>query len=795
MIEYKPNDTTGLTLNSDGYASETTYSNGTGAATGATLKFTSPDNDDATKVWKDTSGVHAVDTYSSNEYFAFNAPSYSKGTNGSIYKFVGWYLLIGSNYTPINPADIANVNGKHVRNVTNNYVARYEEISGDYAIIDHQVIMNTAGTAAKSGGNGSAYTTVQVYDGDDTLVKTYSKTQGAVQIPAQDLSQYSEYKFVITLTAEPNDYSGYIGTYSDSTGTTSLTPTHGDALNQDWDDTNSSSGIWTKMYKGSDLSTLAGSSAATNRTITFYSDFNLHTLSVTYKYYDRALTANAAVDISDTVTNSTIDVSVPYKAGQTVSDIILNGLNQKVGDKGSVSSVRNILDEYYIWSTQAEATGNTGIKSLPDYTVDQTGNTKYSAGSYTFTNHFNNIGKPATDGEQWVNYTAASGVTLNGKESTYTPAEVSAVTVWAFNTPKLYELKFFYPYEGSDDSTTAGLLSKDVLPNNTDIYCIPEGRATERYLLTETTFYGQRLGVAIGDVDESGVPKAVDENGIPTDDRNKPGTHIENYGIKLGYTGKQVIAKQSIAGTVNNNAGNYLFDGWYDVDTGAKIASDYDYGYRVTTGLKLAAGYKFVAGGGTDTRSTDIGVSLTANDYDYYFTTGTSSVTEHIRYNTELNVYNSKDDNTDITDTAVVYIRMRVQGAGYTYTTDYAKSLIDNDDFMTALRNNIISHFTGNDLDLVGNTFSYPVENGAVVAIEYYYVYGNGNNSENESKLTLNNKNRGMFTTSFTISEVSTNAPYSAILAFGAIKVNNVETNGGWVLSDNFIEYVDVTKQ
>ena len=737
LIEYKP-------LNSNNYNAESGYTNGTGSTTGATIKFTNPDNDDTTKVWKDNSGVHATDSYSNTEYFAFNADSYSTGANGKLYKFVGWYVRIGSNDTPINPTDLANVNGRYLRRVTNDFVAKYEEVdTSNFAIVDHQVL----GT---SKGDGKAYTTVQVYDNNNTIVKTYPKTQGFVQVEAQYLT--GDYSINVTLTAEPDEYSTYKnGTYAD---------TNKKALSSDWK--SSVSGVWTKNYTGYELNTAVASAA--NRTITFYSEFDLNTLTVTYKYYDRALTPNAPVDISSDATVSTIAVNVPYKAGETVSDIILNGLNQKVSG-GSISSVGNILDKYYLWSTQSAAVA--GIQALPDYTVDSTGATLYSAGSYNFENHFNSIGKPAGDNEKWVNYTANSGVTLSGDESNYTPTQVSAVTVWAFNTPKLYDVKFFYPEESSSDETTASLLSNTVLPGNNTIYCIPESNATDSYLFAEKTFYGQRLGTAIGDGGND-----------PEDVRDQPGKHIANYGIKVGYTGHEVKAKQTVAG---NNC-TYVFDGWYDVATGAKIGSDSNYGYRVTTSLKLAAGYKLDSEPNAEytVDTTNTGVSLTANDNDYYFdvTEGDPSVTEHIRFNTELNVYNSVDSNPDITDTAVVYIRMRVQGAGSTYTTEYAKSLLDNPAFMQQLKSEITANFNGSLAGSTTTTFG-----GKLVAIEYYYVYGS-------DSLTLNNKNRGMFTTSFKMSEVATNAPYSAIVAYGGIKLNDK-----WVLSDNFVEYVDVTNE
>lgn len=758
-IEYKPSgDNTDFTPDTD-------YSGGTGSTTGATVRFTSPDNDDTTKVWKNASGVHATETYSKTEYFEFNADSYS-ANGGSLYRFVGWYVKNGSNYTPVNPSDLANVNGRYLRRITYDFIARYEQIdSSKVAIIDHQLLPKENSSVAKSGGSGKVYTTIEVLDENNEHVYTYPKTEGPVTIDARYLQSDSTYKFKVTLEYEPDAYSVYVGTYYDKSDTPS-------SIENDFTNT---AQVYTKTYIKSDIDSLIDE---TTKTKVFYTDFSLNTLSVTYNYYDRATNANAAVDVNETATQ-TVLVNVPYSSGQTISEIIMSGLNQKINANGTMSKLSNILDKYYIWSTQTAAVA--GIKGLPDYRASADGTVKYgdsgNTNNYDFTKHFNHIGQNAGDGEPWVSYVFNADKSLadvENDESKLTTEHVSAVTVWAFNTPELYTMRFIYPSDTvtDDGSTIASKMSDDVISG---IYCIPEGDATTGYLTEVTTFYGQRIGVK----DEESTDQTV----------NDPGLHISQYGIDHGYTGNTVIAKDSFTDGDNNT---YTFCGWYDKATGAKVGSDRDYGYRVTTGMTLFAGYT------KGDPETQIGASLTRNNEDYFFVAeeNDTEITQWLRFNTEMNVYNSVDKNPNITDTAVVYVRLRVQGAGSGYTTEDAAKLLEKTNLVTLIREDITSNLAkmNDDNDETEPTLSPKYTqiriDGTVVAIDYTFVYPNNNGADS---LQLNIKNRGMYTTEFKMSEVATNAPYSAMLVFGGINVTNGETSS-WTLCDNYISYIDVAK-
>lgn len=334
-------------------------------------------------------------------------------------------------------------------------------------------------------------------------------------------------------------------------------------------------------------------------------------------------------------------------------------------------------------------------------------------------------------------------------------------------------MRFIYPSSTiADDGAIAAKMSDSVISG---IYCIPEGNATTGYLTEVTTFYGQRIGVK----DETSPDQTV----------NDPGLHISNYGIEDGFTGDRVTAKESFTDGDNT----YTFCGWYDKATGAKVGSDHDYGYRVTTGMTLFAGYT------KEPPTKNIGALLTRNNEDHYFVAQASDteITQWVRFNTELNVYDTVDRDPNITHTSIVYVRLRVQGPGSGYTTDNAARLVEKTELVSLIKQEI-----KNDLEKMNDDdssteptlspSSAKIRIGDdVVAVDYTFVYPNNNGEES---LQLNIKNRGMYTTEFTMNEIATNAPYSAMLVFGGINVKDSESSS-WTLCDNYISYIDIANE
>ncbi len=75
-----------------------------------------------------------------------------------------------------------------------------------------------------STGNGKFYTKVEVLDSNDQVIKTFDYQQGTVTVPTTYTRKDSGNKLKFYLKSVPNAGCTYVNTYSDSTGTTAVTP-------------------------------------------------------------------------------------------------------------------------------------------------------------------------------------------------------------------------------------------------------------------------------------------------------------------------------------------------------------------------------------------------------------------------------------------------------------------------------------------------------------------------------------------------------------------------------------------
>ena len=289
---------------------------------------------------------------------------------------------------------------------------------------------------------------------------------------------------------------------------------------------------------------------------------------------------------------------------------------------------------------------------------------------------------------------------------------------------------------------------------------------------------------------------------------NGAGNHIKNYGIKLGYASgaSKIEASENVTFDIKDDEGNVtstkslVFDGWYDVDSGVKITADRMYGNRIIIGQNLVAGYVEA-----DKHSSNIGVSVTKLEQDYYFVDNTN--TAKIRFNTGLNVYNAPDDNEGnsnvIQSTAVIYVQLPIDkenGIDTAYwkeqfaTTDLSDKLRDN--ILTNLNTkdsfkNGVSGKTGNitfdDREISWHSANANVEENCDLSnddvTEYSYGYVNGSDG-----LKLNNKNRAHYTLNLKLESWETDAAFSAMLVYAAIY-----SGDQWIMSDNAVDNINAT--
>lgn len=460
--------------------------------------------------------------------------------------------------------------------------------------------------------------------------------------------------------------------------------------------------------------------------------------TISFKYYDREVTTGtvAHINTKPTVVNYVFSVAdlASYQnqdgtydyAGMITKAVTASGINPG-----------NVIDSYKCFTSQADAVGDNGIKSLPSYRNYDKTNSKYLTYGEAYTNgNFKNHtdcygrlqgsdGAAVSDGEDWVSY-------YNGKTKYETEDDakkantpVTSITVWFFNNLKSYSPTFHYATAKNELSSIDGT-SKFV--------------GTQLNIINPV-FYNVRLGVANG-VD------SIDEEGL----------YLKEYGV-TGYTGTY----SGTAMSIQNGEKELKFLYWSYDKAGKSIASNsYKYGYRVTNNIHLYAIY------GEAKDNTEPGLTVSMNNPDYH--TDSNGI-NRVRLNTVMNVYNCPDDDPNIKNVAVIYILD---------PNNYIQDYIDKGN-TTALSN------------IRKNVYNLIKENGSKAQFSGVTIKIDGTNDNKALGLTytaskdlLTNKNRVQFTTDFKQSALATQ---KVIYTFSAMNYYN-ESATDWIVSDNCIKYI-----
>lgn len=466
--------------------------------------------------------------------------------------------------------------------------------------------------------------------------------------------------------------------------------------------------------------------------------------TISFKYYDREVKTGtvAHINTKPTVVNYVFSVSelATYKNSDYTYDYAR--MIAKAVAAGRIDP-DNVIDSYTCFTSQADAVGDKGIKSLPSYRNYDKANSEYLtygkaySSDANFANHTDCYGRlqgsngaTVSDGEDWVSY-------YNGKTKYKTEADakkadtqVTSITVWFFNNLKSYSPTFHYATAKNELSPIDGT-SKFV---GTVLNTI------------KPVFYNVRLGVANG-VD------SIDEEGI----------YLKEYGV-TGFTGTY----SGTAMSIQNGKTELKFLYWSYDEKGKSIASNsYKYGYRVTNNIKLYAIY------GEAKDNTKPGLTVSMNNPDYHVD---SNGNNRVRLNTVMNVYNCPDDDPNIKNVAVIYILD---------PNNFIQDYIDKDN-KTALKN-----IRKNVYDLIKANGSKAQFSGVTIKID-----GTNDNKAlgltyTASKELLTNKNRVQFTTDFKQSAL---ADQKIIYTFSAMNYYNEsateESKTDWIVSDNCIKYI-----
>lgn len=463
-------------------------------------------------------------------------------------------------------------------------------------------------------------------------------------------------------------------------------------------------------------------------------------LTITFKYYDREVKTGTVAHINKTptVVNYVFSVAelAKYKNENGIYDyatMITNAVTAGGINPG------NVIDSYKFFTSQAEAVGDSGIKSLPSYRNYDETNSKYQTygEAYTngnFANHTDYYGRlqdsKSNDGEDWVSY--YNGKTKYATEDDAKKADtpVTSITVWFFNNLKYYSPTFHFATAINELSQINGTSKFVGIQTN----------------IINPVFYNVRLGV------KNGV-ESIDEEGL----------YLKEYGV-TGYTGTY----SGTAMSIQNGEKELKFLYWSYDKAGKSIASNsYKYGYRITNNIHLYAIY------GEAKDNTKPGLTVSMNSPDYH---KDSNGIDRVRLNTVMNVYNCPDDDPNIKNVAVIYILD---------PNNYIQSYI-NENNKTAL-----SNIRKNVYDLIKENSSKAQFSGVTIKID-----GKNDNKAlgltyTASKDLLTNKNRVQFTTDFKQSAL---ADQNIIYTFSAMNYYKEsateESKTDWIVSDNCIKYI-----
>ena len=464
--------------------------------------------------------------------------------------------------------------------------------------------------------------------------------------------------------------------------------------------------------------------------------------TISFKYYDREVKTGTVAHINTKPTVVNYVFSVAELAEYQNQDGTYNYVDM-ITKAVTASGINpgNVIDSYKYFTSQADAVGDSGIKSLPSYRNYDETNSKYLTygEAYTngnFANHTDCYGRlqgsdgaAVSDGEDWVSYYNGKTKYKTETDAKAANAPVTSITVWFFNNLKSYSPTFMY-------ATNSGELRN---LNNGKFVGTQENTINP-------VFYNVRLGVANG-VD------SIDEEGL----------YLKEYGV-TGYTGTY----SGTAMSIQNGEKELKFLYWSYDENGKSIASNsYKYGYRITNNIKLYAIY------GEAKDNTKPGLTVSMNNPDYH--TDNNGI-NRVRLNTVMNVYNCPDDDPNIKNVAVIYILD---------PNNYIQKYIDNNN-TTAL-----SKIRKDVYNLIKENGSKAQFSGVTIKID-----GTNDNKAlgltyTASKELLTNKNRVQFTTDFKQSALAAQKVIYTFSAMNYYKESATEeSKTDWIVSDNCVKYI-----
>lgn len=472
--------------------------------------------------------------------------------------------------------------------------------------------------------------------------------------------------------------------------------------------------------------------------VDFYSDLKSNNITVKMNYYNRKVVNGQPADLDDSPTSYSYKfTSYPTSVYDESGNLSIPALIAYAQQNTQTPS--SMIEDYISWSSQADA-----LEGIVRYTNYHT-NANYEATPY----HTDKYGNVQSSGEKWVTYYDSNGTEIS--EAKASADTVSSISIWYFNTPKKYTYTMYSAEQASD------------LTQNGDIYY-----GTVSNTATDL-FYNTRLFTSDREVSDANSP------------------YTSGYGLTEGYTGQEI----NTAETIDNNGTTLKFLCWAYDQTGKNIAStNIQYGLRITNNTTLYAIYGV---DGSEVKTP--GLTVGAVTPDTYFDSNNVSKT---RINTLFNPYNCPDNDKNIYDVAIVYLRVSNET-----TADSLDSLTAEQ--IAELRKNISTVISKAAYEKYKSGTVDPESSAAIVNITgstasgfKFKVVDTIDESSDQLQTTLTNKNRGQFTTTFSTSTLK-GYTYYAFATMGYTNYNgNDETvvtksidgaDVAYITSSNFVKY------
>ncbi len=485
----------------------------------------------------------------------------------------------------------------------------------------------------------------------------------------------------------------------------------------------------------------------------------LGNITVTFKYYDRKRTSDGApAQINDYYSTFTKELTAeewePY----------LNGVTQRINfskliaDQGIIFdekiAVDNLIDEYVIWTSQAEAIGENGLKSQKNFFAGKKDDGAYYTYGDVYSDnldmlnyHTDAFGEICDCGEKWVTYYKGSNVI--DPETQGNDTEVTAINVWLFNRPKQYELKL---NTLSADELALATQNGDLLIGNNTV--------------TFEAFYNQRVASSpeTDNAEDDAFNSQVFWDAYKITDNDRV-TGKDSFGNTVDY----INLPETIVNDDDENT-PYKFLYWSYDALGETIAStSIRYAYRITNNLELFAVY------GKEEDETP-GLTAFKNSIDTYID---ANGNRKIRLNTMMNPYYCPDNDSTITDAAIVYVMLYGSDKYKNYSEAQLLKVL-SETSSDGITTNLDKLREGIKTILAANKTSGKVTVVDVTVTASGFRYAVESSEGTTSKPNLTVKNRVQFTNEFSESTLKG----KRMLAFVAMKKSDE-----WIVSDNYIDY------